>query len=202
MIMEKYYRLIDELNSGEIIREEDGAWYIFSYGTDEWVPTLLMLRYTSSEDGLYKLYEEVPEDKALQLLDERHDNLCEMEKMAKTLFDSMSSAEQKDKAEAILPQLPHFEGRITAYLSAVCARGEISPQDFLSLGFSKRIVNSLEILNPIDLSVDNKLLAKQDSNAWHIIYAKMNLELDEIAKDTSRQGRKKFRLFEEKILNW
>jgi hypothetical protein len=201
--VEKYYKLIDELNHGEIIREDDGgAWYIFSFGTDEWVPTLLFMRYTQAEDGLYKMYEELAEATALELVDARHKRFSEMEEIAKTLFNNLVDSEKKTQIEEILAQLPHFEGRITAYLDAVCKTGEIAPGDFFALGFSKRIVNSLEILNPIDLSVDNKLLAKQDSNAWHIIYAKMNLELDEIAKDTSRRGKKKFKVFEEKVLSW
>ena len=201
--MEKYYKLIDELNHGEIIREDaDGAWYIFSFGTDEWVPTLLFMRYTQPEDGLYKLYEEIAEEAALELVDERHEKLRAMEEMAKTLFDSMAQGKEKTQTEDILSQLPHFEGRITAYLNAVCQAGQIAPSDFYALGFTKRIVNSLEILNPVDLTVDNKLLAKQDSNAWHIIYAKMNLELDEIAKDTSRRGKRKFKRYEDTVLSW
>ncbi len=71
-----YFRLLDELNKDEIIKQESlNNEYQYVFGDEKWVRTSVMTKYRQTDSPEYGKFEEISESDALALLDMQRINL-------------------------------------------------------------------------------------------------------------------------------
>ena len=193
----KYYILNDNLNKNEIIKEEQGKMYKYSFGAEKWIRNAIMTHYTWPEDVRFGMYDVIPEDKALQMMNKQRELLDELLVLA---IDVATKAHegQVDKGgnpyilhpKAVADSLNDTEDKIVAYLHDVCEDTDTTLDDLINMGFTYRIVSSVRILTKTkDTSYDKYLKqVKKDSNAWHVKMAdlKHNMDISRIPHPTKK----------------
>lgn len=193
----KYYKLTDELNSNEVVKDDNGKRYTYRFGAEEWVRSGIMVRYMWPDDSKFDQYIIISEEKALQLLDEQRRNLDKLLELAIEVATQAHKG-QLDKggnpyilhSQAVAAALDSTENKIVAYLHDVVEDTEITLEDLKEMGFTYRIVNSIRILTkPKDISYEDYLKSvKKDSNAWHVKMAdiKHNMDISRIPEPTAK----------------
>jgi len=194
----KYYKLTDELNLNEVVKDDNGKRYTYRFGAEEWVRSGIMVRYMWPDDSKFDQYIIISEEKALQLLDEQRNKLDQLLELAiKVATQAHKGQLDKGGNPYILhPQavaaalLDSTENKIVAYLHDVVEDTEITLEDLKEMGFTYRIVNSIRILTKSkDISYEDYLKSvKKDSNAWHVKMAdiKHNMDISRIPEPTAK----------------
>ncbi len=193
----KYYKLTDELNLNEVVKDDNGKRYTYRFGAEEWVRSGIMVRYMWPDDSKFDQYIIISEEKALQLLDEQRNNLDKLLDLAIKVATQAHEG-QLDKGgnpyilhlQAVAAALDSTENKIVAYLHDVVEDTEITLEDLKEMGFTYRIVNSIRILTKSkDISYEDYLKSvKKDSNAWHVKMAdiKHNMDISRIPEPTAK----------------
>lgn len=193
----KYYKLTDELNLNEVVKDDNGKRYTYRFGAEEWVRSGIMVRYMWPDDSKFDQYIIISEEKALRLLDEQRSNLDKLLELAIEVATQAHKG-QLDKGgnpyilhpQAVAAALDSTENKIVAYLHDVVEDTEITLEDLKEMGFSYRIVNSIRILTKSkDISYEDYLKSvKKDSNAWHVKMAdiKHNMDISRIPEPTAK----------------
>lgn len=193
----KYYKLTDELNSNEVVKDDNGKRYTYRFGAEEWVRSGIMVRYMWPDDSKFDQYIIISEEKALQLLDEQRRILDKLLELAIEVATQAHKG-QLDKGgnpyilhpQAVAAALDSTENKIVAYLHDVVEDTEITLEDLKEMGFTYRIVNSIRILTKSkDISYEDYLKSvKKDSNAWHVKMAdiKHNMDISRIPEPTAK----------------
>lgn len=193
----KYYKLTDELNSNEVVKDDNGKRYTYRFGAEEWVRSGIMVRYMWPDDSKFDQYIIISEEKALQLLDEQRRNLDKLLELAIEVATQAHKG-QLDKGgnpyilhpQAVAAALDSTENKIVAYLHDVVEDTKITLEDLKEMGFTYRIVNSIRILTKSkDISYEDYLKSvKKDSNAWHVKMAdiKHNMDISRIPEPTAK----------------
>lgn len=193
----KYYKLTDELNLNEVVKDDNGKRYTYRFGAEEWVRSGIMVRYMWPDDSKFDQYIIISEEKALRLLDEQRSNLDKLLELAIEVATQAHKG-QLDKGgnpyilhpEAVAAALDSTENKIVAYLHDVVEDTEITLEDLKEMGFTYRIVNSIRILTKSkDISYEDYLKSvKKDSNAWHVKMAdiKHNMDISRIPEPTAK----------------
>lgn len=193
----KYYKLTDELNSNEVVKDDNGKRYTYRFGAEEWVRSGIMVRYMWPDDSKFDQYIIISEEKALQLLDEQRRNLDKLLELAIEVATQAHKG-QLDKGgnpyilhpQAVAAALDSTENKIVAYLHDVVEDTEITLEDLKEMGFTYRIVNSIRILTKSkDISYEDYLKSvKKDSNAWRVKMAdiKHNMDISRIPEPTAK----------------
>lgn len=183
----KYYKLLDEYNINEIVKDDNGKRYTYRFGAEEWVRSGIMVRYMWPEDGKYGKYTVVTEEEAEQIINSqrtRYDKLLELAISVAT----KAHEGQVDKGgnpyvthlKAVADALDSTENKIVAYLHDICEDTPTTFDDLTNMGFTKRIVNSVRILTKTEgVSYEDYLkFVKMDSNAWHVKMADLKNNMD------------------------
>ena len=69
-----YFRLLDQLNKDEIVKQESrNIEYQYSFGDEQWIRSSIMMMYRWADNDEYGQFEEVSEAEALMLLDSQRD---------------------------------------------------------------------------------------------------------------------------------
>lgn len=183
----KYYKLLDTLNYGEVVKSEGRKQYTYRFGAEKWVRNGIMLFYQWPDDERYEKYSIITEKKAFELIDEQRKALNELLELAKTVAVKAHEG-QLDKGGspyinhpvAVAAALESTEHKIVALLHDVCEDSSVTTTELLTMGFTKRIVNSVSILTKRDNENYEDYLAKvkQDSNAWHVKIADIEHNMD------------------------
>lgn len=193
----KYYKLTDELNLNEVVKDDNGKRYTYRFGAEEWVRSGIMVRYMWPDDSKFDQYIIISEEKALQLLDEQRNKLDQLLELAIKVATQAHKG-QLDKGgnpyilhpQAVAAALDSTENKIVAYLHDVVEDTEITLEDLKEMGFTYRIVNSIRILTKSkDISYEDYLKSvKKDSNAWHVKMAdiKHNMDISRIPEPTAK----------------
>lgn len=193
----KYYKLTDDLNSNEVVKDDNGKRYTYRFGAEEWVRSGIMVRYMWPDDSKFDQYIIISEEKALQLLDEQRSNLDKLLELAIEVATQAHEG-QLDKGgnpyilhpQTVAAALDSTENKIVAYLHDVVEDTEITLEDLKEMGFTYRIVNSIRILTKSkDISYEDYLKSvKKDSNAWHVKIAdiKHNMGISRIPEPTAK----------------
>jgi|BioPla2DNA2_1021312.scaffolds.fasta_scaffold02438_2 (p)ppGpp synthase/HD superfamily hydrolase len=193
----KYYKLTDELNLNEVVKDDNGKRYTYRFGAEEWVRSGIMVRYMWPDDSKFDQYIIISEEKALRLLDEQRSNLDKLLELAIEVATQAHKG-QLDKGgnpyilhpQAVAAALDSTENKIVAYLHDVVEDTEITLEDLKEMGFTYRIVNSIRILTKSkDISYEDYLKSvKKDSNAWHVKMAdiKHNMDISRIPEPTAK----------------
>lgn len=193
----KYYKLTDELNLNEVVKDDNGKRYTYRFGAEKWVRSGIMVRYMWPDDSKFDQYIVISEEKALQLLDEQRSKLDHLLELAIEVATQAHKG-QLDKGgnpyilhpQAVAATLDSTENKIVAYLHDVVEDTEITIEDLKEMGFSYRIVNSIRILTKSkDISYEDYLKSvKKDSNAWHVKMAdiKHNMDISRIPEPTAK----------------
>lgn len=193
----KYYKLTDELNLNEVVKDDNGKRYTYRFGAEEWVRSGIVVRYMWPDDSKFDQYIIISEEKALQLLDEQRSNLDKLLELAIEVATQAHKG-QLDKGgnpyilhpQAVAAALDSTENKIVAYLHDVVEDTEITLEDLKEMGFTYRIVNSIRILTKSkDISYEDYLKSvKKDSNAWHVKMAdiKHNMDISRIPEPTAK----------------
>lgn len=192
-----YYKLIDELNFGEIVKKDNGKCYTFCYGPDVWIRSAIMVRYDWPDDALYEQYMIISQKKAEELIEQQKEKLNRLLVLAIEVATNAHEG-QYDKGgrsyinhpKAVADSLDSTEQKIVAYLHDVCEDTSISFDNLLEMGFTERIVNSIRLLTKADDVPYEEYIKsiKKDSNAWHVKMAdlKHNMDLSRIINPTQK----------------
>lgn len=68
----EYYMLTDAMNHGDIVREENGLCYAYSYTRDVWERSAVLFAYRKSDSPLFRQYHTVSTNEANKLMRQRH----------------------------------------------------------------------------------------------------------------------------------
>lgn len=193
----KYYKLTDKLNYNEVVKDDNGKRYTYSFGAEKWVRSGIMVRYMWPDDSKFDQYIVISEEKAMQLLDEQRNKLDQLLSLAIKVATEAHEG-QLDKGgnpyilhpQAVAASLDNTENKIVAYLHDVIEDTDVTLDKLEKLGFTYRIVNSVRILTKSkDVSYDDYLKSvKKDSNAWHVKMAdiKHNMDISRIPEPTAK----------------
>lgn len=153
-----YFRLLDQLNKDEIVKQEPrNIEYQYSFGDEQWVRSSIMMIYRCADNDVYGQFEEIPEADALMLLDLQRDKYNQLLESAIKVA-AEAHAGQVDKGgkpyinhpQAVADSLTSTEYKIVAYLHDVCEDTSITLDDLRGMGFTYRIVNSVRLLTKTD----------------------------------------------------
>ena len=197
-----YFRLLDQLNKDEIVKQESrNTEYQYSFGDEKWIRSALMLRYRWVDNEEYGQYEEISETEALRLIDLQRDKYNQLLELAIKVATEAHEG-QFDKGgkpyfnhpQAVAASLSNTEYKIVAYLHDVCEDTPITLEDLKDMGFTYRIVNSIRLLTRTDKLTYEQYLRRlrMDSAARAVKIAdlKHNMDITRIpnpsAKDYAR----------------
>ena len=153
-----YFRLLDQLNKDEIVKQESrNIEYQYSFGDEQWIRSSIMMMYRWADNDEYGQFEQIPEAEALMLLDSQRDKYNQLLELAIKVATE-AHAGQVDKGgkpyinhpEAVAASLTNTEYKIVAYLHDVCEDTSITFDDLKDMGFTYRIVNSIRLLTKTD----------------------------------------------------
>jgi (p)ppGpp synthase/HD superfamily hydrolase len=153
-----YFRLLDQLNKDEIVKQESrNIEYQYSFGEEQWIRSSIMMMYRWADNDEYGQFEEVPETEALMLLDSQRNKYNQLLELAIKVATE-AHAGQVDKGgkpyinhpQAVAASLTNTEYKIVAYLHDVCEDTSITFDDLKDMGFTYRIVNSIRLLTKTD----------------------------------------------------
>jgi len=153
-----YFRLLDQLNKDEIVKQESrNIEYQYSFGEEQWIRSSIMMMYRWADNDEYGQFEEVPETEALMLLNSQRNKYNQLLELAIKVATE-AHAGQVDKGgkpyinhpQAVAASLTNTEYKIVAYLHDVCEDTSITFDDLKDMGFTYRIVNSIRLLTKND----------------------------------------------------
>jgi (p)ppGpp synthase/HD superfamily hydrolase len=192
----KYYKLIDQFNLNEIIKEtDDGKWFRYYYGVERWVETGIMVRYEWPEDVFYDKYITISDEEANRTIEQNRSELIKQLSLAEKIAKEAHNG-QLDKGGNpyinhpifVADSLQNIEHKIVALLHDVCEDSRLTINDLLEMGFSKRIAQAVNVLTKNKkISYDDYLAEiKKDSNACPIKIAdlKHNMDISRIQNPT------------------
>lgn len=197
-----YYKLLDKLNYGEVVKKEAlNKEYQYSFGEEKWYRSSIMLFYRRPDNDEFGEYTEITEEEAERILDEqrkRYNILLELAIRVAT----EAHKNQKDKGgnpyiehpKAVAAQVNNIEYKIVAYLHDVVEDTEITLDDLSGMGFTYRIVNSVRLLTKTDKLTYEEYLKrlKADDSARHVKIAdlKHNMDISRIPEPTEKDQKK------------
>jgi len=183
----KYYKLLDEYNINEIVKDDNGKRYTYRFGAEEWVRSGIMVRYMWPEDSKYGQYTVVTEEEAAQIINDQRVHYDKLLELAISVATKAHEG-QVDKGgnpyvthlKSVADALDSTENKIVAYLHDICEDTLTTFEDLTNMGFTKRIVNSVRVLTKTEgVSYENYLkTVKKDSNAWHVKIADLKNNMD------------------------
>lgn len=153
-----YFRLLDQLNKDEIVKQESrNIEYQYSFGDEQWIRSSIMMMYRWADNDEYGQFEEISESEALMLLDSQRDKYNQLLELAIKVATE-AHVGQVDKGgkpyinhpQAVAASLTNTEYKIVAYLHDVCEDTSITFDDLKDMGFTYRIVNSIRLLTKTD----------------------------------------------------
>lgn len=153
-----YFRLLDQLNKDEIVKQESrNIEYQYSFGDEQWIRSSIMMMYRWADNDEYGQFEEISESEALMLLDSQRDKYNRLLELAIKVATE-AHVGQVDKGgkpyinhpQAVAASLTNTEYKIVAYLHDVCEDTSITSDDLKDMGFTYRIVNSIRLLTKTD----------------------------------------------------
>lgn len=153
-----YFRLLDQLNKDEIVKQESrNVEYQYSFGDERWIRSSIMMMYRWADNDEYGQFEEIPEAEALMLLDSQRNKYNQLLELAIKVATE-AHAGQVDKGgkpyinhpQAVAASLTNTEYKIVAYLHDVCEDTSITFDNLKDMGFTYRIVNSIRLLTKTD----------------------------------------------------
>lgn len=153
-----YFRLLDQLNKDEIVKQESrNIEYQYSFGDEQWIRSSIMMMYRWADNDEYGQFEEISESEAFMLLDLQRDKYNQLLELAIKVATE-AHVGQVDKGgkpyinhpQAVAASLTNTEYKIVAYLHDVCEDTSITSDDLKDMGFTYRIVNSIRLLTKTD----------------------------------------------------
>lgn len=153
-----YFRLLDQLNKDEIVKQESrNIEYQYSFGDEQWIRSSIMMMYRWADNDEYGQFEEISESEAFMLLDSQRDKYNQLLELAIKVATE-AHVGQVDKGgkpyinhpQAVAASLTNTEYKIVAYLHDVCEDTSITSDDLKDMGFTYRIVNSIRLLTKTD----------------------------------------------------
>ncbi len=183
-----YFRLLDQLNKDEIVKQESrNTEYQYSFGDEQWIRSALILRYRWVDNEEYGQYEEISETEALRLIDLQRDKYNQLLELAiKVATEAHAGLFDKggkpyiNHPQAVADSLSNTEYKIVAYLHDVCEDTPITLEDLKDMGFTYRIVNSIRLLTRTDKLTYEQYLRRlrMDSAARAVKIADLKHNMD------------------------
>lgn len=200
--MAAYYKLLDKLNYGEVVKKEAlNEEYQYSFGEEKWYRSSIMLFYRRPDNDEFGEYEEITEKEAEHILDEqrsRYDSLLEL--AIKVATEAHKGQTDKggnpyiEHPKAVAAQVNNLEHKIVAYLHDVVEDTETTLDDLSEMGFTFRIVNSVRLLTKTkELTYEEYLKRlKTDDNARHVKIADLrhNMDISRIPEPTEKDHKR------------
>lgn len=197
----EYYKLTDKLNRDEIVKDDDGKRYTYRFGAEKWVRSGIMVRYMWPEDSRFDEYIVISEDEAYKILDKQRrviNGLLDTAiKVVTNVYEGQLDEEDKsyiNHLREVADSFENTENKIVAYLYSVCRDNKITVADLEKLGFTFRMLNSVEILlEEKGISYDEYIRnVKKDSNACNVKkeYIKYKLNILSLRNSTQDEDKR------------
>lgn len=192
-----YYKLLDELNHNEVIKNDNGEKYRYSFGAEKWIPTGIMIRYMWPDDIKFGEYVKISEQEAQELLEQKRKQLNALLSLAISTAKKAHEG-QVDKGghpyfihvQTVAESLDDTEQKIVGYLHDIVEDTHVTLKDLEKLGFTYRIVNSIRIMTQDNFPSRKKYLetVKVDNNACAVKMAdlKHNMDISRIPNPTEK----------------
>lgn len=186
----RYFKLLDQMNYGEIIKVEGRQQYTYIHGEGVWEKTGILLLYlTEEETGFYEKYEEISEEQAFEAL-----------KQTDALYQKLETTaeERLKKMNGTVPEIhtKNMEIKII-YLLYCISRARrlkrIKIEELREDGFTQRMLVVLKVL------MENGKLSNdcQLDNVIHDTFA-MLVKYEDILQNGEKNKRDKF-IIEKKL---
>ena len=196
--MTTYYKLLDKLNYGEVVKKEAlNEEYQYSFGEERWFRSSIMLHYRRPDNDEFGEYTEITEAEAEQQLGEQRERLNALLELAiKVATEAHKNQTDKggnpyiEHPKAVAAQVENTEYKIVAYLHDVVEDTEITLEYLEEMGFTNRIVNSVRLLTKTKTLTYEAYLKrlKADDSARHVKIADLrhNMDLSRIPEPTEK----------------
>lgn len=135
----KYFKLVDHINGGMIVRAEGREQYMYVYGESAWQRTGILLLYYTEDTVYYEKYEEITEEQAYEIIEQTYVLYHELEKIC---------TNRLQKLNGLVPniQTKNLEIKIIYLLYCISKIEKINVYELRSYGFTPRMLETLLLL--------------------------------------------------------
>lgn len=134
-----YYKLMDRINYGKIVKAEGRKQYTYVFGESVWEKTGIMLLYYTDRSGFHDAYEEVTEEQAYEVIKQTDVLYHRLENISKDILSRLTGS---------IPdvQTKNLEIKIIYLLYCISRVEKIDINGLLNDGFTPRMLRALELL--------------------------------------------------------
>ena len=193
----KYYKLIDEVNLGQVVKDDNGRRYIYNFQNNEWVRSGIMIKYMWPDAPVCGQYITISKEDALNALREQSAVIKRLYKITSDVVDKYYK-NNGDKTpiytclQGVLKQLPDIEYKIVACLHGFIVNYHMSLDRIEAMGYTYRILNSIKILiNADQVGYEEQLnRIKNDENARCVRKAELKHDLKTLQSAQTKNNEK------------
>lgn len=134
-----YYKLVDRINFGKIIKADGKKQYTYVFGESVWEKTGIMLLYFTDRSGFHDAYEEITEEQAYEIIKQMDGLYHKLENISRDMLSRLKGS---------IPdmQTKNLEIRIIYLLYCIGKIEKLDINRLLIDGFTPRMLSALELL--------------------------------------------------------
>lgn len=172
----KYVKLLDKHNLNEVLKIEEHNQYRFIFGIDQWKRTGILLQYQNPESEYYEKYQEITEESALELINNKKNQLQKTyEYLIEKLKDYKDFQEAAKKVKGVVKDLEYAIVALLFYLGQDVYE-EIKEKCLLT----PNVVYSLKLAFGLDNYNDEEQMLKIRSNGMACRIIKWEIRAKEL----------------------
>ena len=85
-----YYKLVDRINYGKIVKADGRKQYTYVFGESIWEKTGIMLLYFTDRSGFHDAYEEITEKQAYEVIKQTDDLYHKLENIGRDMLSRLN----------------------------------------------------------------------------------------------------------------
>lgn len=135
----RYFKLVDHINGGVIVRVEGREQFMYVYGESMWQRTGILLLYYTEDTVYYEKYKEITEEQAYEIIEQTNIQYHRLEKIC---IDKLK------KISSLIPDVKtkDLEIKIIFLLYCISKIEKINIYELKNYGFTPRMLRTLQLL--------------------------------------------------------
>lgn len=134
-----YYKLVDRINYGKIVKADGRKQYTYVFGESVWEKTGIMLLYFTDRSGFHDAYEEITEKQAYEVIKQTDALYHKLENIGRDMLSRLNVSISD-------MQTKNLEIRIIYLLYCISKIEKLDIDGLEADGFTTRMVRALKIL--------------------------------------------------------
>lgn len=135
----RYFKLVDHINGGMVVRVEGREQYMYVYGESMWQRTGILLLYYTEDTVYYEKNKEITEEQAYEIIEQTNIQYQGLEKIC---------IDRLKKIKGLIPDVKtkDLEIKIIYLLYCISKIEKIDLDELKNYGFTPRMLRTLQLL--------------------------------------------------------